>query len=1101
MEAPDGSVKRAVREMTHCTRLAHTYKFGIYTVLVRTSTLNDEETMKRTRLWRVPLALTLTPALVATGVLLPTSAALAAATTSGDASVSFDAATEAWTLETDDVRRVIDFGDGKLLQTSLVNKETGRDYQQSGISAEFRVRVDGTDLRGSSGGWSLVHHSADTEANGAIHLSIRLERPGLAVDRHYWLYPETSFIEERTDVTNTGPAAKSITDYSAISMRVLGDDAADVDMYAMNGDKASTAQYQTLKGPIPMASGLQNPGGRGGNVHQQFVTLRDRVDAEGIVATWDYTGNWVMNVGDSFGKILVEPRATIATPLATGTTITGPLGRTAFYSGDLDDMGNTVLDFTYRYLWEHTNDEFFPLIRYGGYGSSPDIIADKIRQLAYIGGDMVWMDDGWQNAMGDWHAKEGEPLEEYRDFAALHGQHVGYWLVPWGAEGTSQIAQQHPEWMLNPADRKAGLDTTLPGVVEHIDQMIQERQAQYGPFMLKTDFGADSGNMLKANATMQILENFVENNSQASLQLCSDGGGLMSLRTVALSDLALQRDGTPGREDGYWTSMLYPTEKLIASYGRGDVGKYSKSNRHLLSFHFTIAGDTTAPDEALEPLRVDAELYRYLNSKGVMGRWVKVYRPTADSGSTVGILQKMSGDGERGYITFPKDAFTLGSSVTLFPKGLDSDRVYAVAGQESSVERATKTGAEWMEDGITIDSYVEGEVVYFNLEDRPGSGTDATQPSAAPSASKATATHLGDAGVELTWKAGSDDRWLSHYAISKNGEPLTKISKGEYFFDVGGRIGDTYEIVTVDGDGNRSPAVTAEEPRERAELSGLAADIGTLSPAFSPEVEDYTLHVPGATTEVTLTPTAKHSDTVVEIDGSAVEGATGTEVSVVDGQVIRVTTTSLGGRRIDHRVTVAYDEPIDSAAPARGTLSNTSGWAHGLHDGRFEVRMDLWWGQNAREFRLFENGVLIETVPLTPNGVRAQRLSVPLEGRADGTYVYTGELRNTAGITATSSTTVRVKDAKPAKPALRVQGDGGAVTAYTDLWWGTNASSYRLIVDGTIVDQRELTAATPSAQHVATTLPTLSPGEHRVQAVMSNSAGETLSDEVTFVVP
>lgn len=1056
--------------------------------------------MKRTRLWRAPLALTLTPALVAAGVLLPASGAVAAATTSGDAAVSFDAATETWTLETDAVRRVIDFGDGNLLQTSLLNKETGRDYQQSGRSAEFRVRVDGTDVRGSSGGWALGEHTAHTESNGAIHLSIRLERPGLAVDRHYWVYPETSFIEERTDVTNTGPVDKSITDYSAISMRVLGDDAADVDMYAMNGDKSSTAQYQTLKGPIPMASGLQNPGGRGGNVHQQFVTLRDRVDAEGIVATWDYTGNWVMNVGVSYGKILVEPRATIATPLAAGTTITGPVGRTAFYSGDLDDMGNTVLDFTYRYLWEHTNDEFFPLIRYGGYGSSPDIIADKIRQLSYIGGDMVWMDDGWQNAMGDWHAKDGEPLEEYRDFAALHDQHVGYWLVPWGAEGTSQVAQQHPQWMLNPADRKAGLNTTLPGVVEHIDQMIQERQAQYGPFMLKTDFGADSGNMLKADATRRILENFVENNPQASLQLCSDGGGLMSLRTVALSDLALQRDGTPGREDGYWTSMLYPTEKLIASYGRGNIGDYSKSNRHLLSFHFTIAGDTTAADEALEPLRVDAELYRYLNSKGVMGRWVQVYRPTADSGSTVGILQKMSGDGERGYITFPKSAFALGSSVTLFPKGLEADRAYAVAGQESSVARATKTGAEWMADGITIDSYVEGEVVYFNLEDRPGGGTDTTKPTAAASATKSPATRLGQSGVEVTWEAGTDDRWLSHYAISKNGEPLTKVSKGEYFFDVGGQIGDTYEIVTVDGDGNASSSTSAEEPRERAELSAIGTNIGTLSPVFAPEVEDYILHVPGATTEVELTPTAKHSGTAITVDGNAVEAGDGIEVSVVDGQVIRVTATSLGGRRIDHDLTVVYDQPIDPAAPARGVLSNTSGWAYGLHDGRYEVRMDLWWGQNAREFRLFENGVLIETVPLTPNGVHAQRLSVPLEGRANGAYVYTGELRNTAGITATSSTTVRVTDAKPAKPELRVEATAGTLIAYTDVWWGTNASSFRLILDGTVVDQRELTPSTPSPQSLTTALPALPPGEHRAQAVMSNSAGETISDEVAFMV-
>ncbi|WP_146114810.1 hypothetical protein [Microbacterium sp. MYb45] len=730
-------------------------------------------------------------------------------TSSGDASVTFDPAAKTWTLETSAVRRVIRFQSGTLAQTSLVNKATGREYQQSGASSEFRIRIEAngatpaTDYRGSTGGWSYDGFTSVVQPNGSIELAVTLSTPYLKIVRHYWLYPQTSFIEERTDITNKTSTAKSLNDYSALSMRVLGDDASDVDMYYISGDKA-TGMYQQLKGPIPLASGLQNPGGKGGNGHQEFVTLRDRVAGEGIVATWDHTGNWVMNVGDSYGKILIEPRATASTPLAAGATIAGPLGRIGFYQGDLDAMGNALLDFTYRYLWSHTDDDYFPLIRYGGYGSDPATIAAKIHQLSYIGGDMVWMDDGWQDKVGDWNAKPGEPLAEYRDFAALHGQKVGYWLIPWGAEATSAVAAAHPDWMVNPTDRKAGLDTTLPGVTDHIGDMLSARQDSYGPFMLKTDFGADSGNLAKANATRQILADFVADNPDAGLQLCSDGGGLMNMGTVALSDLALQRDGTAGREDGYWTSMLYPTEKLIVSYGRGDVGAYTKSNRHLLSFHFTVAGDTTAGPAALEPLRIDAELYRYLNTKGVIGRWVKVYRPTAASGSATGIIQKMSSDSNRGYITFPKSAFALGSSVTIFPKGLIPSADYTVAGQEGSVATQTKTGAQWMASGITMSSYVEGEIVYFNLQDRPGSHTDAVAPTAPSSASARTASHLGQTGRELTWTAGLDDRWLSHYEVQKDGQSYSKVSRGEYFFDAGATTATTYKLRTVDGDGNVS---------------------------------------------------------------------------------------------------------------------------------------------------------------------------------------------------------------------------------------------------------------------------------------------------------
>lgn len=749
---------------------------------------------------------------LAAGVLTGVAPAYAAgATTSGDASVTYDATTSTWTMITSKVKRVVQLSGGNYRQTSLVDLSTGHEYQQSGATSEFRVRVDGaTDFRGSTGGWNLDGQSSEVQLNGSIHLIVQLSTDDLGITRHYWVYPETSFIEERTDVTNKTSEAKTLTDYSAISMRVLGSEASNVDLYNMSGDKATSGmKLQTLQGPYAMTSGVRTFGGSGANGYQPLLALRNRQTNDGLIATWDFTGNWSTTVGDNYGKLLVEPRATLATALASGATISGPTGRIGFFEGDLDDMGNAVLDFTYRYLWDDTSEEYVPLIRYGGYGSDPTTILNKTRQLAYIGGDMVWMDDGWQDAMGDWNAKEDEPLTEYRDFAAQSGLQVGYWLVPWGAEGSSQLAQQHPDWMVNVTNRKAGLDTTNPDVVTHIDEVLQQKQNDFGPFMLKTDFGADSGNLEKANATVQILEDFVKNNPAAGLQLCSDGGGLMNLYTVSLSDLALLRDGVGGKEEGYWTSLLYPAEKLIMSYGRGNIGAYDKSNRHLLSFHLTIAGDTNAGPEALEPLRIDAELYRYLASQEVMGRWVKIYRPTVQTGSAEGIIQKMSGDGERGYITFPKSAFGVGSTVTLFPKGLEADRTYTVASQEGSVPTATKTGADWMAAGITMAAYVEGEVVYFNLEDRPGAGTDATAPTSPSLVQSTVATHLGEDGVDVTWAAGSDDRWISYYEIFRNGSPVSKVSVGEYFFDPDASEGDEYSVRTVDGDGNTS-AVVAE---------------------------------------------------------------------------------------------------------------------------------------------------------------------------------------------------------------------------------------------------------------------------------------------------
>lgn len=199
-------------------------------------------------------------------------------------------------------------------------------------------------------------------------------------------------------------------------------------------------------------------------------------------------------------------------------------------------------------------------------------------------------------------------------------------------------------------------------------------------------------------------------------------------------------------------------------------------------------------------------------------------------------------------------------------------------------------------------------------------------------------------------------------------------------------------------------------------------------------------------------------------------------------------------------VSVPLDVPPDAAPPAQAGLSTTAGWATGLQDGNFDVKMDLWWGSNARSFRLLQDGALIATIPLTPNGLQAQHAVVPVRGLKNGTYAFTGELVNTAGTTATTAVTVKVTQASPAKPAVRVEGTGASARLLTDLWWGTNATGYRIFDGTTIIAEGALTAGTPSAQHVVTDLGQLAAGSHILVAEFYNDAGVTRSDPVTVAV-
>lgn len=196
--------------------------------------------------------------------------------------------------------------------------------------------------------------------------------------------------------------------------------------------------------------------------------------------------------------------------------------------------------------------------------------------------------------------------------------------------------------------------------------------------------------------------------------------------------------------------------------------------------------------------------------------------------------------------------------------------------------------------------------------------------------------------------------------------------------------------------------------------------------------------------------------------------------------------------------------PNDAASvkPGTGVLSHDNGHDTGLRDGAYTVTMNLWWGEHATKLRLFENGELIATVPLPSDGTRAQRAEVEIAGRGNGRYEYTGELVNSQGSTAVQAVTVTVTDAAPGAPVLSAQnGDGdGAYTVVADLWWGTNATGYRLFEDGELLTAGTLVARTPAAQHVSVPVDARAPGTYTYRIEFINAAGVTTSTELAVVV-
>jgi hypothetical protein len=96
---------------------------------------------------------------------------------------------------------------------------------------------------------------------------------------------------------------------------------------------------------------------------------------------------------------------------------------------------------------------------------------------------------------------------------------------------------------------------------------------------------------------------------------------------------------------------------------------------------------------------------------------------------------------------------------------------------------------------------------------------------------------------------------------------------------------------------------------------------------------------------------------------------------------------------------------VTDASPGQAVLSNDN-WDG---DGSFSVSMNLWWGTNATEYELYENGVLVDTQPLQAHTPGAQSAVTALSGKVPGTYEYEAVLRNMAGETRTAKMIVTVQ--------------------------------------------------------------------------------------------
>ncbi|MCM3635403.1 endonuclease [Paenibacillus camelliae] len=240
------------------------------------------------------------------------------------------------------------------------------------------------------------------------------------------------------------------------------------------------------------------------------------------------------------------------------------------------------------------------------------------------------------------------------------------------------------------------------------------------------------------------------------------------------------------------------------------------------------------------------------------------------------------------------------------------------------------------------------------------------------------------------------------------------------------------------------------------------------------------------------------------LDGKVI--ATGTELSAADLGVgehtVSYVVTDIAGHQAEGSAVFKVVEELSTGVPSKPVLSHNNGHANGLLAGSYTVTMNMWWGNNGSVYKLYEDGELIYTTKLTDASPSAQTVKVDVSGKGNGSYTYVAELSNSHGTTVSAPITVTVKDAAPGHAVLSHNNwDGdGSYNISMNMWWGTNASEYRLYENGELIDTQSLAEATPTAQNAVTVVSGRAPGVYEYRCELVNSAGSTFSKTMTVTV-
>ncbi|MFP5336247.1 MAG: alpha-galactosidase [Actinomycetes bacterium] len=267
---------------------------------------------------------------------------------------------------------------------------------------------------------------------------------------------------------------------------------------------------------------------------------------------------------------------------------------------------------------------------------------------ARVGVERFVLDDGWfrgrrhdRAGLGDWDVDPDvwpDGLHPLVDHVRGLGMQVGLWVEPEMVNLDSDLAREHPHWLLAAPDRlprtwrhQHVLDLGRPEVRAHLVERLDALVTEYGIDFLKWDHNRDlheavhapsgaAGVRAQTLGLYAVLDELRARHPGLEIESCASGGARVDLGVLERTDRVWASDTNDAVERQRiqrWTGQLLPPE-LVGSHVGGPVAHTTGRTGHLafrcltsLFGHAGIEWDiTAATDEELAVLTRWSALYR-----------------------------------------------------------------------------------------------------------------------------------------------------------------------------------------------------------------------------------------------------------------------------------------------------------------------------------------------------------------------------------------------------------------------------------------------------------------------------------------------------------